>query len=141
MDGSYGKKLGEWISLQRGERITSVSFSSPECFLEYHNGTKQDIVLLGRGFYDNPQIREEISVNAGETLWVYLHDGEDEVQIADSICRLPAWKNTSLHRGFSGKYFRIISNVRPACRREQAERRKSLASIHPDTASGRRRLA
>ena len=89
MDGSYGKKLGEWISLQRGERITSVSFSSPECFLEYHNCTKQDIVLLGRGFYDNPQIREEISVNAGETLWVYLHDGEDEVQVADSICRLP----------------------------------------------------
>ena len=90
MDGSYGKKLGEWISLQRGERITSVSFSSPECFLEYHNCTKQDIVLLGRGFYDNPQIREEISVNAGETLWVYLHDGEDEVQVADSICS--EWK-------------------------------------------------
>lgn len=86
-DGSYAEKLGEWISLQRGDGMQSVSFSSPEHFLQYHNNRQQDIVLLGRGFYDDPQICEEISE---KVLWIYLHENDDGMQVPDCIRRLPS---------------------------------------------------
>lgn len=100
-DGSYGERLGEWISLQKGERMQSVSFSSPERFLEYYGSRKQDIVLLGKGFLDNPQIcREILEQNKsgqdallgdgdGRVLWIHLRDADGEGQISDCIRELP----------------------------------------------------
>lgn len=97
-DGSYGEKLGEWISLQRGEKMQSVSFTLPERFLEYHRTHRQDIVLLGKGFYDNSQICAEIfkkpqnrnAQSQEEVLWMYLCDADEEGQVAKCIRQLPA---------------------------------------------------
>lgn len=94
-DGSYGERLGEWISLQKGEQIQAVFFSSPERFLEYHSNRKQDIVLLGKGFINNPQICEEVmrqdkAAEKGNILWMYLRDTDGKGQIAEHIRELPA---------------------------------------------------
>lgn len=101
-DGSYGEKLGEWISLQKGACMQSVSFSSPEGFLEYHTKQKQDIVLLGRGFLNDAQICEEIvsssrirdddlrKADEGGVLWIRLMDAADNEQIPDCMKEIPA---------------------------------------------------
>lgn len=101
-DGAYGEKLGEWLSLQRGEKLQGMFFSSPERFLEYHDSRKQDIVLLGRGFLDNPQIYEKIirqrkdvhkearGDGEGEVLWMYLRAADSREQVPDYIRELPA---------------------------------------------------
>lgn len=101
-DGSYGEKLGEWFSLHRGEKLQGLYFSSPERFLEYHGSKKQDIVLLGTGFLNNPRICEQISRqrkgsqgetredSEGEVLWIYLHAADGKEQISDDIQGLPA---------------------------------------------------
>ena len=104
-DGSYGQKLGEWISLQRGEQIMSVSFSSPEHFLEYHDAHTQDIVLLGKGFYDHPQVCEKILEKTGKTLWLYLHDGEEYASVPDSIRRLPSVEKYQSAQGILREVF------------------------------------
>lgn len=101
-DGSYGERLGEWFSLHRGEKLQGLFFSSPERFLEYHARKKQDIVLLGTGFANNPRICEQIARqreggreetqtdSEGEVLWIYLHAAESKEQISDEILELPA---------------------------------------------------
>lgn len=101
-DGSYGEKLGERISLQKGEGMQCVSFSSPECFWEYHRKQRQDIVLLGRGFLNDAQICEEISRSKGQkdeivskagedsVLWMRLRGAEGDGQIPDCIRGIPA---------------------------------------------------
>jgi len=111
-DGSYGEKLGEWISLQKGRTMQGVSFSSPERFLEYHRNQKQDIVLLGGGFCDDPQICGELlgegdaagavfrrkkaegeafaEGRKGEVLWIRLRKADCPEQASDCIRELPA---------------------------------------------------
>lgn len=101
-DGSYGEKLGEWFSLQRGEKLQSMFFSTPESFWEYHGSKKPDIVLLGTGFLDDPAICEEImgqrkrvqeeSPKGGkdEILWMYLRTLDSKEPIPAYIRDLPA---------------------------------------------------
>lgn len=95
-DGSYGKKLAEWISLQKGEKLKCLSFCSPERFLEYHGTQRLDIVLLGDGFWDNPQVCEEIlkqgqdAKQQGQLLWMYLRNEDVGGQTAECIRALPS---------------------------------------------------
>ncbi len=101
-DGSYGERLGEWFSLQRGEKLQSMYFSSPECFWEHYGSRKPDIVLLGTGFLDDDAICEELvgqrkraqeespQGGKGEILWMYLRASEGKEQIPDYIRELPA---------------------------------------------------
>lgn len=95
-DGSYGDKLAEWISLQKGEKLKCVSFCSPERFLAYHNKQRLDIVLLGDGFWEEPQVCEEVlrqgqaARHPGDVLWMHLCDGDSKRQIPEYIGALPA---------------------------------------------------
>ena len=95
-DSSYGEKLAEWISSQKGEKLRCVSFCSPERFLEYLNSQSLDIVLLGAGFWEEPQVCEEIlrqgqaARHSAEVLWMYLCDGDCQRQIPEYIGALPA---------------------------------------------------
>lgn len=111
-DGSYGEKLGEWISLQRGERIACVSFSLPERFREYHRSHRQDIVLLGKGFCDNPQVCEEISRDGEETLWVRLHDGEENARVPDCIRHLPCVEKYQPAQGILREIFSLYQECK-----------------------------
>lgn len=98
-DGAYGEKLGEWISLKKRERVQCVSFSTPACFWENYEKQKQDIVLLGKGFFKDAQICEEVSRTieknasgnmAGNVLWMRLRGASDEEQMADCLRELPS---------------------------------------------------
>lgn len=111
-DGAYGEKLGEWVSLQKGGKMQGVSFSSPERFLEYHRSRKQDIVLLGKGFTDDPQICREVvgegdaaglvsgekkdvgqalpENRKGGVLWMRLREADGTEQPLGRIRELPA---------------------------------------------------
>lgn len=98
-DGSYGEKLGEWISLKKGERIQCESFSSPECFWEHYGKQKQDIVLLGRGFLKDAQICKEVSQaigkeasgnGPGNVLWMRLRGAKDGEEIPDCLREIPS---------------------------------------------------
>ena len=82
-DQAYGKKLGEWISLEKGERLRGCSFSGPEGFLEFRKEQKTEIVLLGTGFWEDVRILEQIKEPGkeegeeepenlqGDTVWIY----------------------------------------------------------------------
>lgn len=129
MDGSYGEKLGEWISLRRGERMISVSFSSPEHFLEYNSGTRQDIVLLGRGFYDHPQICKEVSGNAGGTLWVYLHESEENMQVPDNIRGLPRVEKYQPAQAILREVFSLYQQCE-TCALQEAGGKKEIIGVH-----------
>ena len=99
-DGSYGEKLGEWISLQKGDKMQCVSFSSPECFLEHLSRQRQDIVLLGQGFLSDARICKEISRVKEEkegqmhgtdsVLWIRLRGMEDRERLNDVIRGIPS---------------------------------------------------
>lgn len=102
-DKTYGQKLGEWISLEKGGRVFGSSFSTLEGFLEFQKKGRVDIVLLGNGFWDEPaitaQMKEELeeketqkdtvqkkgtvtekklqkdqTKNTHKILWIYLKD-------------------------------------------------------------------
>ncbi len=88
-DGTYGEKLGEWISLEHGERLSGRFFSSPEYFWECFNCQTPDIVLLGDGFLGDTRIRAELLRREGvgeehlkesgeESLWLYLEQREQK---------------------------------------------------------------
>lgn len=87
---AYGEKLGEWLSLEKGEELQSCYFSSPESFLEFQKTQKADVVLLGDGFPEElsksgPQkaLKEERQKVSGEvlesekTMWLSLRDSKD----------------------------------------------------------------
>ncbi len=59
-DKTYGQKLGEWISLEKGGRAFGSSFSTPESFLEFQKKGTVDIVLLGNGFWEEPAIAAQM---------------------------------------------------------------------------------
>ncbi len=101
-DSSYGEKLGEWFSLQRGEKLQSMFFSSPESFWESYGSRKPDIVLLGTGFLNHSGICEQIMEQRkrvqeesqkgakGAILWMYLCALDGEERIPAYIRELPA---------------------------------------------------
>lgn len=101
-DQAYGKKLGEWISLEKGERLRGCSFSGPEGFLEFRKEQKTEIVLLGTGFWEDVRILEQIKEPRieegeeepenlqGDTVWIYLHDPEQEAKVPEAVKKLPA---------------------------------------------------
>ena len=64
-------ELGEWISLEKGERLRGCSFSGPEGFLEFRKEQKTEIVLLGTGFWEDVRILEQIKEPGKE-------EGEEE---------------------------------------------------------------
>ncbi|MEY8391196.1 hypothetical protein D3Z36_04490 [Lachnospiraceae bacterium] len=91
-DAAYGKKLGEWISLEHEEKFTGVSFSSVQCFQESCSSQNADIVLVGKQFLEDPLLRQELLKqkteeerqiqNAQEKpMWVYLCGQEEEVPL------------------------------------------------------------
>lgn len=55
-DAAYGRKLGEWITLEKGGKLRGCSFSTPEQFLEFHKTGEPDAVLLGPGFWEDAEI-------------------------------------------------------------------------------------
>lgn len=59
-DRTYGQKLGEWISLEKGGRVCGSSFSTPENFLEFQKKGEVDVVLLGSGFWEEPAITAQM---------------------------------------------------------------------------------
>lgn len=130
-DGSYGERLGEWISLQRGERLQSVSFSSPECFLEYQNSKKQDIVLLGRGFNSHPKICEEIlkGDKDGGVLWIYLRDDDGGEPIPDCIRELASVEKYQSASGILRDIFSIYQKQGDRLL-EETERGKEVIGIY-----------
>ncbi len=94
-NGAYGEKLAEWVSLENEGSLQGISFSAPECFLEYFNTQKLDIVLLANGFLESAQMQEFLQMKYNGkscfsessregTLWVYLHEegGEAEIPLA-----------------------------------------------------------
>lgn len=102
---TYGERLGEWISLEKKDRLTGYCFSSPECFLEYQKQHEPDIVLLGNGFCENPDIRKQVRLPdetacgnnlmeegsniESKALWLYLHDPMGKEDVSEIIRRLP----------------------------------------------------
>ena len=80
------EKLGEWISLEHGERLLGSFFSSPEYFWNSYVRQMPDIVLLGDGFLEDARIRaellrregvgEELKDSGQEPLWLYLEQRE-----------------------------------------------------------------
>ena len=88
MDGVYAERLGEWISLENKGELQGISFSSPECFLEYFSIQKPDIILLSKEFLEHQQIRKLLQQHRESeesrkesrkesAMWLYLH-GEEE---------------------------------------------------------------
>lgn len=87
-DTAYGERLGEWISLENEGKFLGVFFSAWECFLESYQSHIPDIVLLGKGFLNYPQMRErlldhkkteeEIENMEKEPFWLYLSEGEGQ---------------------------------------------------------------
>lgn len=78
-DRTYGQKLGEWLSLEKGERMRGCSFSVLKNFLEFQEKDQADVVLLGSGFWEEPAITAQMKETAAEsgspgTLWIYLAD-------------------------------------------------------------------
>lgn len=130
MDGSYGEKLGEWISLHKGERMQSVFFSSPEHFLEYHEKKKQDIALLGRGFLDDPQICGEILKE--EVLWMYLYDDESEETVPDCVRKLPAVKKYQPIPGMLREIFSAYQEWGGRIREEGSKGREVIGIYSPE---------
>lgn len=55
-DAAYGRKLGEWITLEKGGQLRGCSFSAPEQFLEFQKACAPDVVLLGAGFWEDAEI-------------------------------------------------------------------------------------
>lgn len=87
-DGVYAERLGEWISLENIGESQGISFSYPECFLEYLNTQEPDIILLGKEFLEHKQVRElllqqrvrEESIKGygkKRAMWLYLHGQEE----------------------------------------------------------------
>lgn len=117
-DGAYGEKLGEWISLEKGERMEGISFSSPEEFLKYQSDQEADIVLLGNGFLKHPEISREIlkwkknheKAGDGErteegSLWIYLYEEDSRGQIPDCARGLFAVKKYQSASGILREVF------------------------------------
>lgn len=98
-DRAYGSRLGEWISLEKGDRLLGCSFSTPEGFLEFRKGQRTEVVLLGCGFQEDIRILEQIEesrtdgreeVNSRtDTVWMYLHDPEQEAEVPEAVRKLP----------------------------------------------------
>ena len=98
IDGAYGEKLGEWISLEHGERLLGSFFSSPEYFWNSYVRQMPDIVLLGDGFLEDARIRaellrregvgEELKDSGQEPLWLYLEQREQKTPLC--VSHLPA---------------------------------------------------
>lgn len=88
-DGVYAERLGEWISLENKGELQAMSFSTPECFLEYFSIHQPDMVLLGKGFLEHVQVRELIKQQIVEALikesqqkrvmWIYLYGAKEEI--------------------------------------------------------------
>ncbi|MCI8484156.1 MAG: hypothetical protein HFH41_07435 [Lachnospiraceae bacterium] len=73
---AYGEKLGEWISLEKQEEMKSYYFSSLSVFLEFQRIQELDVILLGKGFWGNIQIIEQMKEQ--KSLWICLYDPAEE---------------------------------------------------------------
>lgn len=73
---AYGEKLGEWISLEKREDMKSYCFSSLNAFLEFQRKEELDIILLGKGFWGNARIIDQMKEQG--SLWICLHDPAEE---------------------------------------------------------------
>ncbi len=130
-DGSYGEKLGEWIALQKGKKIQSVSFSSPEHFIEYHSKHKQDIVLLGKGFCDNPQICEEALRKEEKALWMYLCDADIEDKVPAAIRELPSVEKYQPASGILREIFSVYQDWEREALAETGEGKEIIGVYSP----------
>lgn len=88
-DSAYGERLAEWLSLEKKSWFLGCSFSSPELFEKAHQEKEFDIVLLGKGFANNPGILAELEQDedSNTPLWIYLYDPEEEV--SEAVSSLP----------------------------------------------------
>ncbi len=59
-DQAYGERLVAWISLEHKERFFGCCFSEAGSFLEHLKAQKPDIVLLGKGFLEDPDFLEQV---------------------------------------------------------------------------------
>ncbi len=74
-DSSYGERLSMWISREKEDRFYVSCFSTPEALLKYGGKKDFDIVLLGRGFWNDERIGRMREDGAGkEALWLCLQD-------------------------------------------------------------------
>ena len=78
-DRTYGQRLGEWLSLERGDRVCGSSFSAPENFLEFQKEGEVDVVLLGSGFWEEPAITAQMK----ETLALQESAAQAEEALAE----------------------------------------------------------
>lgn len=99
VDGTYGDRLGEWISLENKGKFQGIPFSSPDRFLEYQREQTPDVVLLGNGFWESAQIQEsmenqkqgaEESPDIRKPLWMWLKEPQSEGALPRYIRELPA---------------------------------------------------
>lgn len=98
-DAAYGRKLGEWITLEKGGQLCGCSFSLPEQFLEFQKTETPDVALLGAGFWENAQIagqaaqamagKEDVKKGSGETVWLCLHGLAGKEKVPESLQMLP----------------------------------------------------
>lgn len=127
---SYGERLGEWISLEKKDRLTGCCFSSPESFLEYQKQQEPDIVLLGNGFCENSEIRKQLHVidetaceknimeesdDVGKkALWLYLHDPMGKENVPEIIRNLPTVEKYQPASKLVREIFSYYQNYRKA---------------------------
>ena len=78
-DRTYGQRLGEWLSLESGDRVCGSSFSAPENFLEFQKEGEVDVVLLGSGFWEEPAITAQMK----ETLALQESAAQAEEALAE----------------------------------------------------------
>lgn len=130
-DQAYGEKLGEWISLERKEGLLGCCFSSPEHFLEYQKNQEQDIILLGTGFWENPEIikqikeqkeREQKKPDENKILWMCLYDGAGKEKIPELMQELPVIEKYQPASGILREIF--------SCYQNYGERDKELVRGH-----------
>lgn len=126
-DQAYGERLGEWISLENKEGLFGCCFSSPEHFLEYQKNQEQDIVLLGTGFWEEPEILKQIKAQkeqeSGENgiLWLCLYDAAGKERVPELMQELPVIEKYQSASGIVREIFSFYQ--------EYGERSRNLVSV------------
>lgn len=97
-EAAYAKKLGEWISLEKGGCFSVHLFFSPESFLEFQKTSSLDVALLGSGFWEDSRVASQVYQEAGSLrepegkgiLWISLRGQEEGGEVPQEILALPA---------------------------------------------------
>ncbi len=95
-DPAYGERLAAWISQENKEQFLGCCFSEETLFLEYLDQQQPDIVLVGKGFLERPDIlrrfpktQQEDAGRQEGVLWMWLCDLTEEPELPEAAKGLP----------------------------------------------------